>query len=126
MVAPGTALPSLSGSGKASDLVAEMKGTARAAAAAARGAADRGAAPAARALSAAGASGVRSDKEMASEKMVARRDFRGKAILKAFKFIGCLLEGLGWVGGFLRGPKAWRRELGQRYVKLYLRKAESG
>src|SRR5215207_5679095 len=119
MVAPGTALPSLSGSGKASVFVAVMAGT-KAAAAAARAAARAlpARAPPAPALKVAGTRGVSSEKVMASERRVARREFLGKAMLRAFGLMNLSLR-----VGVDRGPsqtKGGQREgvwLGQRYFK---------
>jgi hypothetical protein len=84
MVSPGSALP-LGCEGKASLLVAVMSGTtARAAARVVARGLPTGGDPARPALKVAGTRGVRSDMVSAIERNVPRRDFREKAILKAF------------------------------------------
>src|SRR5688500_3497008 len=93
MVSPETALPALSGSGNESVWVSEMAGAKAAARKAARGAPVRGA-PAPKA---AGTRGVISERVMARESIDARRDFWGKAILKAFDVMNLSLR-VGWIG----------------------------
>src|SRR5689334_19228280 len=105
MVSPGTALPSLSGSGNESLLVAVIEGaTARAAGLTVARETGVGA-PARPAPTAAGARGDSSEPTRARERNVPSRDFRWKAILNAFGFMEFSYRG--WWLGVPSQTRAW-------------------